>query len=500
MLAQLAVFAGGFSVAAVEAIVDLSSIPDHPWPLDVLQSLVDKSLVRIAGGERFDLLESIREYAAEQLERFGGMTNSFGVTRDQTERRHGTYFAAMGSIGAREKSGAEIENVVAACKRAAARLDEKCAVDALTSAWGALKLRGPFRTGAELGSAVASIPALSAGLAVVANIIKGKALMASGAMREARPCILLAVSTATALGDVAHLCRARESLAELLANEGDVAEAVSTYVKALSDAGQIGDLPLEWNLLSGLATCYEYLGQFDNARIHYERSLAIAHELGDIRLIGGSLGNMGQLNANRGRNAEAQSYYQRAIEIAVQLGDRQWEGNVRCNLGLLHAAEGRNTQARKELEAALVGARELGHVKLECVALCNLGITHEAESDLQAARRCYEDAVRIARSLADKRSEGQFLGYLGHLLGRESQFDSAVELLDRGESLLRAVGDSASLGLLHCQRAQTEYLKGDAGRALIALVEAEALARDIGPDSQSEFGVALAHTRHLLRR
>src|SRR5262249_37589415 len=45
-LAQLSVFEGGFTLEAVEAVLDLSPFPDAPWPPDALQSLVHKSLVR----------------------------------------------------------------------------------------------------------------------------------------------------------------------------------------------------------------------------------------------------------------------------------------------------------------------------------------------------------------------------------------------------------------------------------------------------------------------
>ena len=58
LFARLAVFRGGCSLEAAEEVVDAN--------LDVLQSLVDKSLLRHSQ-ERFWMLETIREYAAEQL-------------------------------------------------------------------------------------------------------------------------------------------------------------------------------------------------------------------------------------------------------------------------------------------------------------------------------------------------------------------------------------------------------------------------------------------------
>src|SRR5262249_38150384 len=65
LFARLAVFAGGATVEAAEAVCEAD--------VDRLQSLVDKNLIR-HGLERFWMLETIRDYAAEQLRHFGEET------------------------------------------------------------------------------------------------------------------------------------------------------------------------------------------------------------------------------------------------------------------------------------------------------------------------------------------------------------------------------------------------------------------------------------------
>ena len=62
LLARLAVFAGGCTLEDAEAVVDAE--------LDLLGSLLDKSLLRRDGG-RFTMLETVREFAAERLEERG---------------------------------------------------------------------------------------------------------------------------------------------------------------------------------------------------------------------------------------------------------------------------------------------------------------------------------------------------------------------------------------------------------------------------------------------
>ncbi|MDQ5850642.1 MAG: hypothetical protein M3380_00965, partial [Chloroflexota bacterium] len=67
---RLAVFVGGWTLPAAEAVCNAAG--DFPWPvLDGLASLIDQSLVSqstpLAGEPRFTMLETVREYALEQL-------------------------------------------------------------------------------------------------------------------------------------------------------------------------------------------------------------------------------------------------------------------------------------------------------------------------------------------------------------------------------------------------------------------------------------------------
>ena len=93
-LAQLSVFEGGFDLDAIEHVIALDDEEDAPWAIDAVQSLVEKSLIRRVGDDRFDLLVSVREYAAEKLERVGDV--------ESTKLRHAAYFASFGRFEAIE--------------------------------------------------------------------------------------------------------------------------------------------------------------------------------------------------------------------------------------------------------------------------------------------------------------------------------------------------------------------------------------------------------------
>jgi predicted ATPase/class 3 adenylate cyclase/Tfp pilus assembly protein PilF len=497
-LAQLSVFEGGLTLEAAESVVDVSDQEAAPAALELLQSLVDKSFVRHVSDQRFDLLWSVKEYAAEHLRSAGRYPGSGADAVRTAEQRHSRHFAQLGEKRAILDACVELDNLIAACRRAAAVGDAETAIGALEGAWAALRLRGPFRVGIELAQTVVSSVTLAPRTASRVERV---------AARRCRPAAASAKRASGFQAAVARGPRGRRSrmrrpalhgLGWTYAQDGQVDEARVQLEAALKVARALGDRGLQCDVLNELGHLHGYLGALDEARGHYESALAIAQAAGDRRWEGGSLGNLGQLLANQGRLPQAKGYYERAVLIARELGDRNWEGNALCNLGLLHHAERQMDDARNALEAALAIARDLGHARLEGIVLCNLGIVCASLGDPATARTRYEAALEVARSLGDRRSEGQFITYLGLLHAREHRPADATACLDTGEVLLRALQDRISLGILLCSRAEAEHLAGRHDAAHAALREAEALAQAADPGADSEFGQSLDGTRALL--
>ncbi|MFJ6831448.1 AfsR/SARP family transcriptional regulator [Streptomyces sp. NPDC091209] len=139
-LRRLSVFAGGCDLAAAEAVCG-------PAALDVLGSLVDKSLVVAApsgDGEtqmRYRLLETVAEYARERLDESGA--------RHATERAHLTYYRELARTtdpllrGPEQRSGIDLiereyENLRTALRHAVTERDEQealCMVLSLAWYW-----------------------------------------------------------------------------------------------------------------------------------------------------------------------------------------------------------------------------------------------------------------------------------------------------------------------------------------------------------------------------
>jgi len=498
-LAQLSVFHGGFTLESVEAVLDLSGCENAPWPIDALQSLVQKSLVRQVTDDRFDLLASVQEYAAEHLRTPARYPGSGPEALLAAEIRHGGYFASLDEKAAVANACAELDNFVAACRRAVGRSDTDVAVRALEGACAGLLLRGPFQIATQLANLVMSIPGLGGIADAKARLIAGRALAASGKDTDAHSQFEASLAQARAVGDRPTECDALIGIAARDIHAGRMDAARDHLEAALVIASEMSDRTRQSDARKELGTMEFFAGRIDEARSNFEQALALARAAADREREGRILANLGIVHVNAGNMDDARAYDEAALGAALEVGNRQLEGNTRCNLGLLHQVQGRFAEALEQLEGALAVARDLGHARLESLVLCNMGMVYDSLSRFDEARDHFEAALAVARALEDRRAEGQCLSYLGLLYARQSKFDEARGCLDSSESLLRAVSDRTSLGILFCFRAEAEHLAGHTEAARFALEAANAITAEVGAGPDSELGLALSRVRNRLR-
>ena len=268
-LAQLSVFEGGFTLESVEAVLDLSAYENAPWPMDALQSLVHKSLVRQMTDARFDLLVSVQEYAAEHLRTEGRYTGSGPAALLAAQARHGEYFAGLDEKAAIADACAELDNFVVACRRGAARANADVAANTLQCAWAGLSLRGPFRVGVELASVVRATPGLGAAAAAKVHWVAGRALEASGKDADAHKQFAASLAQAREVGDRRCECRALIGLAacDSRARVGWTRPARNSRGRWSSRA-KLNDRTLQSDAHNGLGTLEVVLGRTSEARAH----------------------------------------------------------------------------------------------------------------------------------------------------------------------------------------------------------------------------------------
>ena len=329
LLRRLAVFAGGWTLEAAETVGAGSEIEESDV-LDFLSRLVEKSLVEWGmEGERYRLLETVRQYAQERLSESGEEQDVrarhldfyLTLTEKAEPNLYGpdqvTWFAQLDP---------ERENILAAhewCDRAAdgAELGLRL-VHAVWRLWmnrGFLEL-GYRMTLEALGRTGAAERGLARCLALHAI---GQCGFLMGRYEEAQRYLEEGLAIARELGDKGRVVTTLGLLGDVLQGRGDLVSAREHLEKAHALALELGDkTKLAWTLNSR-AELYRQDGNLDAAEPLYEDALALQRGLGNPYGIALYLLNLAMLSIGRRVVHRVPAMLLEALAIANETGWRR---------------------------------------------------------------------------------------------------------------------------------------------------------------------------------
>jgi predicted ATPase/class 3 adenylate cyclase len=285
LFARLSVFRGGCSLEAAEVIVDAD--------LDTLQSLIDKSLIRHTG-DRFWMLETIREYATERL---GDQTDEAEI-RD----RHLDYYVTLAERA--------YEHVITGSGFAVLDAEQ----DNLRAALDWAMDREP-QLAVQLAAAVAEHWHQ-----------RGHGLEARERLQDA----LAAYATVDQVR-----ARALGELGLVISMLDEDREGLLYLNQALDAWREIGGGPGEARTLDSIGACHTALGDLDAAREAFERSLLLRERYSAPELeIAESLAGLCQMLVAAGDVGRAEPLARQLYEI----GSRH-EARRRAHSGLHYLAD-----------------------------------------------------------------------------------------------------------------------------------------------------------------
>jgi predicted ATPase len=408
LLHYLAVFAGGWTLAAAEKVAS-DSARSSPSTLDLLSQLVDKSLViaqEQAGQMRYRLLETIREYALEKLQTSGAAADA--------QQRHATVYWALareaqaqlrGREQARwlERLEREHDNLRAALGWVIAQTGLTC--DALAGLQFALTLSSfwEWRTHLAEGRqwlerALQATPERAETLVWRARALGQAGQLANwqgdyvSAHRFSQEGLRLARACADAEGLRATLRPL--ALALVMREELSAAENVYDELLALERAHQDPH---------ALATSLSYraalaLRQNDIAQTiaWHAEALALAESTEDERLLAVELARLGQLALMQQKGAQAAAYFAESLRYCRRLGDSFYLGQNL--LGMAGVALLRQDYARA---AQLAGAEE---ALSEWLGMTRLPMAQQHYEQALNRLRAQYDAAALAAAWAQGRA------------------------------------------------------------------------------------------------
>jgi predicted ATPase/class 3 adenylate cyclase len=313
LFARLSVFLGSFPLGVAEAVCDAD--------LDVLAALVDLSLLKPIAEDRFLMLETIREFAAEQLEASG--------EADELRRRHANAFRSLAAECYARRVDAEAES----SKRLESDHDDLRAAlewlaahdpDAELELAGALgwfwlshshlnegrgRLTDALARSRAEGSVRATALTAVGGIAGWQGDVGGTAWLDEG------------IAQWRELGDVAELAYALETLGWVHFVLGDNPPGLAVFEESLELRRTSGDALGEMRSLAGVCQMLVAEGEVDRAEPLSRELLELGRDRGDLRSEHFGHHFLGDCALIRGDYDEAEDLYRASLRAALPLGD-----------------------------------------------------------------------------------------------------------------------------------------------------------------------------------
>jgi non-specific serine/threonine protein kinase len=376
---HLSVFAGGFTLAAAEAVcagehgsgrageclkISAPQLPSPSVPLlELLAQLVSKSLVLMDQSSRearYRLLEPVRQYGQDKL--------WLSAEEAMLRRRHLHWFAQLA-----ERAEPEL-------------------LSANQTVWLDRLEREYANLSAALRWTIEGEP-----VDVAAGLRLGGALWRFWDLRG-------------------HITEGREQLLQLLALPG-AAAWTEARAKALFSAGMLA------------------LYQTDslNAATLLEESLTVWQELDHAYGLALTLQHLGFVAHRLGQHAMARARYEESLTVWREI-DGQW--GLAETLGLLGNLaywEGDYAAAQALQTESLQIKRQLGEKRGLAFSVWSLGKVAQAQGDYASARSLYAEAIMIMRQVADKGGMPFLLEAFGYLAVVEGYFQRGACLLGAAE-------------------------------------------------------------------
>ena len=491
---------GGCTLETAEALA--ADLPPAEV-LPALAALVGGSLLQHAnadGGGRVLMLETIREYALELLERAGELP--------ATRQRHAAVFLALAEAARAhlldeqqeqwlERLEAEHDNLRAALAWCRAPGGDLALGMRLAEAlWEFWLMRGHVGEGrATIAALLERDPAANAARARLLNGA-GRLAWAQNDWREASALLEESQRLSAALGDTSGSASALNYLGEVAEAQGDYAQAAAHFAQSLALFQQLGDREGSAAVLVSYGQMMQAQGQHERAAELVAASLTLFEALGDRRGLAVALTVQGQALQTLGEFGRAEALFARSLELFRGLGYRHGMSWALTNQGQAALAQGQAARAEQCFAASIELYEELGDQRGEAWAMANQGQAAAAQGESARALDLLERSVALFDALGDQRGYAWALYFAGRRV--EDMGDHAQAATRFAESLriFHALDDAWFCAECLAGLADTCAGTGRARASVRLLAAADAMrvssnAHPVAPDAAAELRAQL---------
>lgn len=439
---RFAVFAGGCELDAIISVISA----DDMRVLELVEALVNASLIRRndddAGEGRFTMLETIREFALEQLRDAGD--------EDAARNAHRDFYRALAERVTLDLTG---EDQSAALTRLNSERDNLRSVLDWTERSSQADLQARL------------------------TLSLWRYWLVRGQWNEGRDWLRRALANPDVGGATrAELFVAAGSLAQ---NQGDYITAVESFERAIDIWREIKDAAGVARTLASMGWLRWRQCRFADARRLSTESLELHRSLRDDRGVAQSLNNLGWVAIFEGNYGEAETVLAECLAIRRRLRDRRNIAFVLTSLAWASTRMEKIDAAHAMLDESIAIFRDLGEKQLYAFALrvrSELRLRDDAGGAVDLLQR---ESVPIFRSIGDRWGLEVALGVLGDALLALGRIDEAESAFSESLDLSRALDDPYGLAMAQSRLGITAARRSKFGSAADSLVAADRLLAEI---------------------
>lgn len=365
MFRRMAVFVGGADLEAAEAVAGFDSLSCDRPTIDIIASLVDKSLLQRAGTApaRFTMLETIREFALNKLDDAG--------EREDMLARHAAWYVDLG-VRMREHLLREVDSTWLD----QLELDHGNLRNALV--WALILQRDAVS--AHLGLRLAS--SLWLFWYYHCHLEEGRwwlerGLAAVGEVRDEVRAMAL-----VGLGTLAHA-------------QGDEERSLAWLTQGLTLAREIREPTVTAFALSVRGNWAEDAGKYEDAERYFAEANRLFDDLDDQVNVAITGYHLGVVAFGQGRIDEAEARCRDALVLSQRMGDAWGTAVSLAQLGLVYWRMGTLTQAAAALDKALTLFTRIGSIERIADTISRIAVLGETSGNHPAAVRLFADADQL---------------------------------------------------------------------------------------------------------
>jgi tetratricopeptide (TPR) repeat protein len=465
-------FRGGFTRQAAELVAGAT--------LSALSSLIDKSLIRHSGSNRYDLHELTRQYAQEQLLRSGEL--------EYARNRHLEFFLALAEQAKEKLSGPEQILWLD-------RLEEDN--DNLRAAleWSLRYEETKTKMSEDQRAPTAQNALRLAGLLYL--FWKRRSHWAEG-----REWLRRALAQSADLPGTRERFHALNAAALLAVEQADTRSARQLAEENLRLVQELEDKNSIASALNTLGLVRWKQKDHAGARSLCEQGLALFRELGDRSAVADSLHSLGHITINQGDLDAAQAYLEESLSITQELKNKIGFVEALGDLGLVAYLQGDYPTAQSRLEDSLVRFREANLLPGTVSALNRLGDLARCQGDYEKADGLYAEGLSLYREMGDLDEIPSMLHNLGYTALQRGDHAQAMALFKEALSIQYTMGNRA--GIAECLMGIASVLstqgKAEAGARLLGAAEAmrESVGASLWPANRMEYDRILTRLKSSL--